>query len=309
MTTQNDTQTADNVIVQAPADQNDAMFASAEPLWFANGRWGECGYAVPNCLGKTFTNNPIIFNFVNIIGRNMFDLMHREDVKFYVPPHKQFWFDLHQLLITGRKWLADNMIAPNDNNVFAPIHANPTPRVFLVYPIPFFGDRVRQPDVAGFAQLLLMLLSDIMQHSDNERAGYLTTSFASMVGTYLREILSKLAMKFFGAARADATGPAYVIPDAAFAAYDPSKVMTSVELTDERPPLRWWPTARDLSRINGVPMNIALTFCQRWPDSKWFDVGADNVLVNQITHNEGDPNTAGTAAATGSFVSAPNQAP
>jgi hypothetical protein len=68
-------------------------FSSDEILWYDNGRWGEAGYAVANPAGKTWTNNAVIYQFHSLVGRNMFELMHRGDVKFYGPPHKQFWFD------------------------------------------------------------------------------------------------------------------------------------------------------------------------------------------------------------------------
>ena len=50
------------------------------------------------------------------VGRNMFEIMHRPDVRFYAAPQKQFWFDLHQMLIVSRKRLADQTREPNDSN-------------------------------------------------------------------------------------------------------------------------------------------------------------------------------------------------
>ncbi len=52
--------------------------------------------------------------------------------------------------------------------------------MFVVYPIPFFGQRIRQPDVREYAQISLLLLSEMMQHSDNDYATFVTEQFAGM---------------------------------------------------------------------------------------------------------------------------------
>ena len=131
-------------------------FGTDEILWYDNGRWGEVGYAVANPAGKIWTNNSVIYGFHSLVGRNMFELMHRADVRFYRPPHKQFWFDLHQLIVTARKRLADRQRMPNDSNGLVVEHATPVPQVFLAWPIPFFGERVRQPDIREYAQLAML---------------------------------------------------------------------------------------------------------------------------------------------------------
>ncbi len=33
------------------------MFSTDEILWYDNGKWGQCGYALANPNGKTWTNN------------------------------------------------------------------------------------------------------------------------------------------------------------------------------------------------------------------------------------------------------------
>ena len=102
------------------------QFGTDEILWYDNGKWGETGYAIANPNGKIWTNNSVIFGFHSLVGRNMFELMHRSDVRFYGPPHKQFWFELHQLIVTARKRLADRQRLPNDSNglVVAARHAD-----------------------------------------------------------------------------------------------------------------------------------------------------------------------------------------
>jgi hypothetical protein len=295
-------------------------FDTDEVLWYNNGKWGSAGYAIPNPSGKTFTNNSVIAGLVSLVGRNLFELTHREDVKFYRAPHKQFWYDLHQLLITARKRIDDRTRRENDSNGLVAVHATPAPSVFVVYPVPYFGERVRQNDVREYTQICLMMLSEMMQHSDNEVATYITPSFAGTVGKYLQEILALFSTKYFGKTRADAYKPDFALTDADFTGYDSSKVMTSVEMSEERPPLQWWPTENDLSQIRGLPINEALLLSKRWPVGNWMDMADGNAFpdpTNQTVETGtngsgvvpvGSAGGAGGAAVVG-FVPPPGQAP
>jgi len=291
-------------------------FDTDEPLWYDNGKWGRGGYACPNPGGKTWTNNSVIKQFVDLVGRNMFELSHREDVKFYAPPHFQFWFDLHQMIITARKRLGDRMREANDPNGLVPQHATPVPTIFLVYPVPFFGERVRQNDIRELVGLGLMLLGEAMQHSDNEHATFVTPAFAGQMSKYLQDMLALFATKYFKKTRDEAYAPNFALTDADFQGYDPAKVMTSVELTEERPPAQWWPTENDLSQIRGLPINEALNLCKRWPQTDWRMMADGNVWTDPTRQTQ-ETNTQGSGAVppggnenqTGSFVTPPGQAP
>lgn len=281
-----------------------AQFGTDEILWYDNGRWGECGYALYNPAGKTFTKNRVVYSVHGMIGRVMFELMHREDCYFYTAPHKQWFWDFHQCLIVARKRLSDRMVKPNSDNVLTPQHADPVPSMFLAFPVPYFGERIRQLDIREYCQLALMLLGEMCQHADAERAGYITDSFAAMAGGYLREMLVLMATKYFGYTRDEASAPTFEIAADRFTNYDPAKVLVSVEMTEERPPLLWKPTENDLSAIRGVPINEALMLAKRWPWSNWMNVGDGHTTV---TPNTGEPGKTGTT--TGAFVGNPNAAP
>lgn len=291
-------------------------FDTDEVLWYDNDKWGRAGYAVANPGGKTWTNNSVIYQLVQLLGRNLFELTHREDVKFYGAPHKQYWFDLHQLIITARKRLRDRMRAPNDSNGLVPEHVTPVPQIYLVYPVPYFGERIRQPDVREYTQLALMCLSEMMQHSDNEKSSYVTDHFAGQVGKYLQEILALFATKYFKKTREEAYAPDFALKDEDFKAYDPSTVMTSVEMTEERPPVQWWPTENDLSQIRGLPINDALLLCKRWPVGNWLAQADGNVFPDP-TNQTTSTNTNGSGVvppgsadgASGGFVAVPGAAP
>jgi hypothetical protein len=292
-------------------------FDTDEILWYDNGKWGSAGYAIPNPAGKTWTNNSVIYSWALGLGRMMFELAHRDDVRFHGPPHKQFWFDLHQTIITGRKRLADQTRMPNDSNGLVPQHVTPNPQVFLVYPVPFFGERIRQQDVRSYIQLMLMGLSEAMQHSDNEHMAYVTPQFTGTIGKYLQEVLAQFSMKFFGKTREIAYALDFALTDEDFQNYDPSKVLSSVEMTEERPPLQWHPTENDLSQIRGIQINEALMLSRRWPHTDWMDQADGNIFPDPTrqgteTNTQGSgvvPATAAGGTVNVGFTTPPGQAP
>lgn len=249
------------------------MFGSDEILFFNNGRWGEAGYAIPNPgvefvgnkpkKGKLWTSNMVLFQICTTLGSSMFELMHREDVKFSRPPNVQFLFDVYQMCIVARKRLADRAIDFNDP-AFQPMHATPAPQVFPCFPVPYFGTRIRQQDAREWCQLTLLCMSELMQHSDNDYVMDISTTCASRLGQFINRILTLLATKYLGFTREQITAD-FTIEEDVWKGYDPSNLFLSMELTEERPPLQYWPTENDLSKIRGIPITDALVFAERWP--------------------------------------------
>jgi hypothetical protein len=81
--------------------------------------------------------------------------------------------------------------------------------------------------------------------------------------------------------------------------------MTSVEMTEERPPLQWWPTESDLTAIRAIPFNEALVLARRWPSTAMLGAGADPIVV---TGGSGaSPSDVDTGSAM--FTTPPGQAP
>lgn len=292
-------------------DQQTPTFDTAEILWYDNGIWGQAGYAIPNPMRKTLTSNEDIYALHQLVGRTMFELLHRRDsVCFVAPPHKQFWFELHMMLITARRRLAQLTRADNDSNGLEVKHAQPVKRMFTVYPVPYFGERIRQADIRKYTTIAMLLLSEIMQHADNERPTYVTERFTATMGKFIQEILAQMAMKYFNKTREEAYKPDFALADADFANYNAAAVMLDVEMSEERPPDDWWPTTNDLSNIKALPIAKALLLAKAWPSGPTYYSGD----VTQWP-GSGSPGTEPATSTltgqnlTGAFVAPANQAP
>ncbi len=243
----------------APTPQTQVQaFGSDQPLWYqgaiTRSRWAQAGYAVPNLAGKNFTMNSGIAELFTVIGRNFFELMHEPDIRFSVPPNIKMLAEVHQLVLRCRQIIAARAL-PYAQARFDPLHATPNPQVFMVYPVPYFGGAVKQPQIKEWAGLALALLSEMAQHTDNELCYELSINFGAMVGQYMQRIYGLMAIEFFGYGQTALTNPAFVLTPADFAAYDPTKWFTSVEMTDERFDMGWQPNSNDMRAIRGIPAN------------------------------------------------------
>lgn len=241
-------------------------FSTTEILWWNNGIWGEAGYAIPNDGGKPVTKNSIIWGLHRFLGRELFKLLHTPDVKFSRPPNGEWVHNLAKMIRLGRKRMADRSVGWNDDRDGDTKHNTSNVKAFVVYPIPFFGDRVRNPDAKEWSEIILILLGEMMQHSDNDLDGNITDLFGALVDEQLGRIEYLLATKFLGATRVQARSSDFLLPTVIDSSnYNPDSLFTESEMIDERPPVNWWPTSNDLSPINGIPMPTAKAYAMRWP--------------------------------------------
>ena len=165
-------------------------FRSDSPPWYRNGAWGELGCAVPQTGKYLHTSSTPIWELVDIAGRQMFHVLWQyDDRKFESPPSKNCLWEVYQLVTIARKRISDRTYGPEEN-VPLPTHAKPAPEMFKLYPIPFYGRMGCTNSFLYEAALQTMLmLTEAMEHADNERQQYVTTSFFQAMAPYLQGIL------------------------------------------------------------------------------------------------------------------------
>lgn len=244
-------------------------FRTNAPAWYTLGIWGKLGCAVPQPGRYLQSNNEVILDLVKVAGQQLFYAMWNfPDRKFQRYPSRDILYALHQFLIFGRKRLADLTVVPNQSPML-PTHAKPAPQMFIVNPVPFYGPLgCINAWLMKFANMIMLMCSEAMQHTDNEIAYYVTKDFHDVCYGYLKYLLVDMAMKFFGVAQADASKDDYFIPADAWTSYDPAKFSITVEGTSSRPPMGLSPTDLDLEPIRDLPVEIVIPYLQPWPDSQ-----------------------------------------
>lgn len=280
------------------------VYGSDEPMWYNNGRWGVSGYAVPNPGGKLFAINSAVLQTVRMLGRGLFEIMHREDRRFIKPLSKDLCWDIYQLIVLARKRLADRAVLPNESELRGE-HATPAQEPFILYPVPYFGDAVRNEDLREYCRQILLCMTEAMQHSEADKTEEITIAFAATVGKRLHRILCLMACKYFGYARADVYPKLdFVIPEDKWKTFNYTTWSTSFEMTEERPDPGWYPTENDLRAIRGIPAPVAMPFCRAYPNG-------GQVFVGGLQFNSpiGEKATGAISAAPNAAFPAPPGAP
>lgn len=257
-----------------PAAQ-ELAYENQSILWWDNGIWGQAGYAIPNCGGKPSSANETCRELVAWLGRELFALMHLPDVRFTRPPNADWLFRLNKLCTLGIKRMGDLAVGWTDTRKGDAQHAANTRQAFTAYPVPYFGQRIRQRHARKWAGQVMILISDVVQHSDNDYDDDITQFLASRVQSALLRIQQDLATAFLGYTREQTEAPGFVIPTDAFSVgkYKPDELFTDSELIEERMPDDWWPSTNDLTPINGIPWVVAKIFGKPWPEAGDFGDG------------------------------------
>lgn len=198
-------------------------------LWYNVGVFGDAGYAVPNWSNDVGTLNPNIWDLTYTIGKNLFAIMHHEDADLRIPPSINTLKRIHKLYVRMSQVLSGRAVPPGDDNMEVK-HTRPGGDVFIVFPIPYF--KVRNVYMKRWAGLMLMALAEAMQHTENRKEMEISLAFAGQVGQYLTRVYQNMAVEMFGKDRAAVKDPKFLLADADFAGYDPSKWFTSTELVD-----------------------------------------------------------------------------
>jgi len=231
-------------------------------LWYNVGEFGKAGYAVPNWSNDIGSLNPSILDIVSLMGKNLFHIMHHEDVDMRVPPSINTLKRIHRLFVRFSAILNGRMIPYNEDNLEIK-HVRPAGETFLVYPCPYF--KVRNMYMKRWANLIMVAISEAMQHTENRKEMEISPSFAGQVGQYLKRVYQNMAVEMFGKTHADVIDPAFILKDEDFAAYDPTQWFTSTEMVDTVPRLDRVFTEDRLELLaEGIPIS-ELPPCKPWP--------------------------------------------
>ena len=258
-------------------------------LWYNVGQFGQLGYGVPNPSDDPGSLNPAIIDFVNLTGRNLFHIMHHEDVDLRTPPSINTIRRVHKLYVRLGQILASRAVPPGELNLETQ-HVQPAGEVFRVFPIPFF--KVRNHFLKRWGEMIMIMLSEAMQHTENRKSMEISTVFAGTVGQYMTRVYFNLATELFGKTRDEVRVPGFLLTEEELAAYNPSTFFTSTEMIDTVPHLGHVFTEDRLSVISeGIPVT-SLPELTPWPtnltsfynaNKDFRDANSDDANVNDTT--------------------------
>jgi len=258
-------------------------------LWYNVGQFGQLGYGVPNPSDDPGSLNPMIVDFVNLSGRNLFHIMHHEDVDLRTPPSINTIRRVHKLYVRLAQILASRAVPPHELNIETQ-HVQPAGEVFRVFPVPYF--KVRSPFLKRWAELIMIMMAEAMQHTENRKSMEISTNFAGQVGQYMTRVYRNMATELFGKTRDEVHVDGFILTEEELGVYNPAEYFTSTEMIDTVPHLGHVFTEDRLSVISdGIPIT-SLPELTPWPtnltsyynSTKSFrDANADDANINDPT--------------------------
>jgi len=232
-------------------------------LWYNVGEFGKAGYAVPNWSNDVGSLNPTIIELVQLAGQNLFNIMHHADADLRTPPSVNTLKRVHKLYLRLAQILTGRAIPPGHEDMETD-HVRPAGEIFLVYPCPFFN--VRNRFMRQWAGWVFMMISEMMQHTENRKEIEISTNFAGDIGQYLRRVYTNMAIELFQKTKEVAEAPGFALTDADFAAYNPAAYFTSTEMTDTVPRLDRVLTEDQLEFLRqGIPVTQLPATVEPWP--------------------------------------------
>lgn len=223
-------------------------------LYYNVGDWKDYGLAVPNYGNDTHSQNGVILDFTQTCGRNLQAVMWHTDARLRTPPSVNTLIRIHKLCTRARQLLGGAAVPAGTPNIES-AHALPAPEVFHVYPCPYF--KVRNSWLKNYAGLILLSLTEAMQHQENARPLEISQNFAGLIGQYIQRVYRMMATDLLQIPLEVASAPGFTLTDEQLRSYDPAKWFTSTELIDTVPELEGWPTEDDLEPLaNGIPVTM-----------------------------------------------------
>lgn len=284
-----------------------APFRTNAPPWYTpkDTVWSAMGCAVPQAGRYIQTNNNVIYETVNEMGKALFEILWKyPDRELDRSPSRDCLWQVYQMLLDARKRMANNSVADSESPLL-PAKFVTAPDMFLVYPVPFYGNLgcVNQW-LHRAAEMTFAAMTEAMQHQDNQLSYHTTKDFFNTVYAPLQYVLVDMATRFFGAKRADAVDPNYVIPATAWS--DPTLNLQSTgsanTTTSTRPPMGYQPTNIDLEAIRGLPYSQVVGFLQPWPSTNLL-YSSGGIWNPTSIPNVGDGGGAGTSGTAGAASS------
>ncbi len=248
-------------------------------LWYNVGVFGDAGYAVPNWSNDVGSLNPQVLDWVELVGRNLFHIMHHEDTDLRIPPSINTCKRVHKLYLRAASILAGRAVPAGVDNMEVQ-HARPAGEVFRVYPVPYF--KVRNPFLRRWAGMILVSVSEAMQHTENRKEMEISTAFAGQVGQYVKRVYVNMAIELFGKTREAAMADGFALSDADLSAYNPSEFFTATEMVDTVPRLDRVFTEDRLELLaEGIPVTSLPADIGPWPTNLtnfYGDLRTDGVM-------------------------------
>ena len=227
--------------------------------------WQDYGFGVPNFSNCVGTQCRPIAHIVDEIGKAQLMVMTSTDAQRWQPPSKNVAFQIAAIYNRVQYVLGTRMKLENQGRLGMG-KAGQSPMMFNIHPVPYFnGALVVNPWMSEWNDLIMIALTNMMQHSDNSLGLTITQQFASEMLPYFQEIAIKLGAEMLGMDVAKLSAPGFAFNLAGgltgtandFSNYAPMQNVPNLEVISGPGALFSMPTMQDMVQLaQGIPANL-----------------------------------------------------
>lgn len=243
-----------------------ALFGSDRPLLYNVTPWAELGFAVPNFGDNVGTVSTPIHNLASEISRLQLYVMTHVDAQRQQFPSRNTVERICKLCNRVHSVLSSRMRTPSDLRLESG-HASANPRPWIIHPVPYFGsDIVANHWMREYNELVMIALTNIYQHSDNNLPLTITQQFATDIYAYFREIKRLIGTELLMIPIDTVLGDDFIFTPEHYAAYDPSSYILNTEAIQTPGAIFSRATEDDLRPLHrGIPANLIVTSLAQYP--------------------------------------------
>lgn len=241
-------------------------FGTDRPLLFTISPWKEMGFAVPNFGDNATTLSIPIHGLADYIGQAQLFIMTHIDAARTQAPSRNTIERLGKMLNRVQSVLSSRA-KQNSDLLTEPGHASPAPNVWNIHPVPYYGSGFcRNPWLREYNELTMIALTNMYQHSDNNRAINITAKFSADIYAYFREVKNLLGVELLAQKPADVMADGFLFDTSMYEKYAPEKFVMNFEALDTPGPIEGMPTEDDLRVLfRGFPATDIAPHLAQYP--------------------------------------------
>jgi len=243
------------------------MFGSDSVQLYGVQPWEDLGFGVPT-FGRdnVATLNRPLHGLTDEIGKLQLYIMTHIDASRHQPPSKNTITRLGKLINRCQSVLAGRKKEYSELRLEEG-HASPAPLIWQIHPVPYFSSHiVKNKWLREYNDLLMIFLTNAMQHTDNALALTITSDLASDLWSFVNEIKLRLGTELLNIDLAKLKESTFQFTQAHYDDYAPEIFNTRIESLDRAASVLHLPTEDDLyPLLVGVPATVILPSLKPYP--------------------------------------------
>lgn len=229
--------------------------------------WNRLGFGVPAFRPDTIgTLNAPIHGLADEVAKIQLYIMTHVDVMRTKPPSTNTIQRIGKMLNRVASVLGGRQMDYPDMRLEEG-HVRPDQMIWNIHPVPYFPSAfVRNRWLKEWNHLVMVALSNMYQHSENNLSLEITKEFAQDVYAYFARIKRLMGYEMLQIPVAELDKPDFMFKAEHYANYHPDEVTINIEALDYAGPLFSLPTEADMRQLlDGIPATLILPRLKQYP--------------------------------------------